>query len=75
MDLEIQVLPPDGKKLHQDLATALSTILGRLQVPFEIKDNGSGAISVIVLDSTDSECRFILRILQRAGYNAAISLS
>lgn len=67
--IEIRVTAPADKTIDPQLASALSEILQRVGVAFEVIA-GEQCCDVSLIDTTESEVRFVARILERAGYRA-----
>ena len=72
MDLTLCVLPPDGRSIPRNLGTEIARVLNRAEVAYEIEENLPEGPRVHLVDTSDVECRFIVRLFQRAGYNVEI---
>lgn len=76
MPLRLTVLPPDGKVLASDLVPKLRRVLLRAHIPFEIEEasGDNQCPSISITDPDDDEVEFLIRLLQRAGYDVEIEL-
>jgi len=74
MHLRLRVLPPEGTTISPDLVHRLRQILTHIEVAFTIDEEALHQTPTIeVIDTTEDEGRFIIRMLQRAGYNIEIT--
>jgi hypothetical protein len=68
MTLKLRILAPNGYDLHIDLVDRLRHTLTGIEVPFTIEPDPEGPM-VEIRETSDAEARFVVRILQRAGYD------
>jgi len=74
MEVTFTIVPPDGKVIADDLVPRLNEALLRMQVAFIFED-ASGEHAVLkLIDTSHSEQRLVIRLLQRAGYNIELDL-
>lgn len=60
--------------ISPDLVHRLRQTLTNIEVAFIISEEASHQTPIVeVMDTTDDEGRFIVRMLQRAGYNIEIT--
>ena len=72
MKVRLRVLAPQGKMIHDQLVSHLRQILTNIEVAFSIEEASLQTPIIEVLDTTDAESAFIIRILQRSGYDIEI---
>jgi hypothetical protein len=72
MDLIITIQPPKGQAVPLDLELEIVRILNRAEVSHQIEMTLGGP-RIHLIDTSDAECRFIIRLFQRAGYDTAIN--
>lgn len=72
MKFRFRVLAPSGKVVPEQLTPRLRQILTNIQVAFSIEETSCQIPVIEVIDTTDAEAAFIIRILQRAGYDIEI---
>lgn len=70
--MRLKVLPPDRTSIPLDLPDAISRVLRRTGVPFQIEPNEDQEIIVNLADADEKEHRFAMRILMRAGYDVEV---
>ncbi len=69
MEVTFTIVPPSGKVLADDLVPRLNETLRRMKVAFIFEDASDSNAVLKLIDTTESEQRLVIRLLQRSGYN------
>jgi len=74
VNMKICICAPKSLVLDKNLGEHVSSVLNRAEISYEIlKEKSKTEMSVRLHGVSDSEARFIVRLLQRSGYDMEIS--
>ena len=74
--IRIDVIAPEDLRLSGTLEQHVTSVLARAQIAYSIPkpaDEEMTRMQICLHDPSDSESRFIIRMLRRAGYNLFVS--
>ena len=75
MLFQLRVIPPSGTHVPPDLIPGLRQILLNIEVAFILREEGSPQTPTIeLIDTDDNEVEFVIRMLQRSGYNIEVNI-
>lgn len=74
MEVTFTIVAPPGMLVADKLVPRLTETLKRLQVAYTFEDASEYNAVLKLIDTTDSEQRLVVRLLQRAGYNIELEV-